>query len=201
MLSLGDDIRIQRIMDKYTFEDSGNTIYEVLPRTPEDIEYAGVPKRYMNILLWGGLALLVLIVGWVVLLKRQVRSQTAELSQALKEKQTLMQEIHHRVKNNLSIIFGLLDLQIDTADNTEVQHILSDSKSRIRSMALIHDKLYQTESYSYVRLDNYLKELVEAIHGTFTNQKDSVNLKFQLEPTEMHVNKVVTCGLLINELV
>ncbi len=200
-LRIGDHIRVTGIMDTYTFQESGRTIYEVLPRTPDDLEYVGIPQRYAIYLLWGGGFVILLIGGWVYSLKKQVRSQTRSLQQALEDKQLLMREIHHRVKNNLSMISGLLDLQIDTSSLNEVRDSLENSKSRIQSMALIHDKLYQTESYQSVRLDNYLQELVEAIHKTFSDKQNNVDLHFSLDPLEITIDKAVTCGLLVNELV
>ncbi|WP_445664078.1 histidine kinase dimerization/phosphoacceptor domain -containing protein [Fodinibius sp. AD559] len=201
MLRVGDRIHITGIMDTYTFQESGNTIYEILPRTPEDLQYSGMPQRYVMLLLWGAGILILIIGGWVWSLKKQVRSQTKDLQQALEDRAILMQEIHHRVKNNLAMIAGLLDLQMDTTSLEEVKDKLEDSKSRIQSMALIHDKLYQTESYRSVRLDNYLQELVEAIYQTFSDKQEDVELRFSLEPLEMKVDKAVTCGLLVNELV
>lgn len=201
MLRIGDRINIAGIMDTYTYQESGETIYEILPRTPDDVQYSGVPQRYVWWLLWGAGIILLLIGGWVWSLKKQVRSQTHDLKQALKDKAILMQEIHHRVKNNLTMISGLLDLQMDTTTFEEVKESLEDSKSRIQSMAIIHDKLYQTESYQSVRLDSYLQELVEAIQQTFTDTQENVELRFYLDPLEINVDKAVTCGLLVNELV
>ncbi len=200
LITVGDHIQIRGILDSYTFQNSGNTVYEILPRTPEDLQFAGLPRRYINILLGGGGFILILIIGWVIALKKQVRSKTEHLSQALDDKETLMQEIHHRVKNNLATVAGLLDLQIDTTDLDEVKSNLQDSKSRIQSMALIHDKLYQTHSYRSVRLDNYLKELAHTIHGAFLENHSDVKLRFSLESVELSVDKTVTCGLLLNEL-
>ena len=200
-LRVGDHIEITGIMDTYTFQESGRTIYEVLPRTPDDFEYAGIPQRYIMYLLWGGGIVILLIGGWVWSLRNQVHSQTRDLQQALEDRELLMREIHHRVKNNLSMISGLLDLQMDTTSFNEVKNSLENSKSRIHSMALIHDKLYQTESYQSVRLDNYLRELVEAIHKTFSDEQNNVDLHFSLDPLEVTIDKAVTCGLLVNELV
>lgn len=201
ILSIGDFVHVKGIVDSYSPQNSDNTYYNIRPRTPEDLQYSGLPKRYLNFLLWGGGFLIIAIIGWIVTLKKQVRSKTDHLSQALEEKNMLMREIHHRVKNNLAMISGLLDLQIDTAKHKGTEKSLEDSKARIQSMALIHDKLYQTESYRSIQLDDYLKKLIKTIHETFSNKKDSVEVNFTLEELELPVDKTVTCGLLINELV
>lgn len=136
-----------------------------------------------------------------MILRRQVDKKTRKLQHTLEEKKILLKEIHHRVKNNLSIISGLIGLQIDTTGDEEARRVLQDSQSRIHSMATIHDKLYQTDSLSAIPLDSYLKELIEAIHKTFNNVNDSVSLLFDIEPVEISINKAVPCGLLVNELV
>jgi two-component sensor histidine kinase len=119
----------------------------------------------------------------------------------LEEKEILMQEIHHRVKNNLAKIVALLDLQISVADHPAVEKSLSNSKSRINSMTLIHEKLYQTQKYQTVRLDHYLKDLVTTIHQTYNNESQNVRLEFDLDEVSFSVDKTVVCGLLVNELV
>jgi len=118
----------------------------------------------------------------------------------LDEKEVLLREIHHRVKNNLSIVSGLIELQLDGTENERARRVLKDSQSRIYSMAMIHEKLYETKSLSGIRLDNYLRELVEAIHDTF-EYSDSVGLQFDMDSASLDIDKVVPCGLLINELV
>jgi len=153
-------------------------------------------------LIIGGLALVTaLIIGWVVVLRNQVDSKTSKIQQSLKEKEILLQEIHHRVKNSLAIVSGLIELQLDNTDSNEAKRVLQDSQTRIRSMALIHEKLYQTKSLSDITLNTYIKELVEAIHSTFTEYNEAVDLKFDMDEIEMDVDRVIPCGLLINELV
>lgn len=201
LLSVGDRMQVKGIVGKFTFESSGRVAYQIIPRTPEDIKVSGVPQQYFTMILWLIGLISILILGWVYFLRKQVKSKTKELSQALEEKELLMQEIHHRVKNNLAKISALLDLQISTADHPAVEESLSDSKSRINSMALIHDKLYQTQQYKTVRLDNYLQELVTTIHTTYNGKEDSVNLEFNCDPVELSVDKAVVCGLLVNELI
>ena len=169
LLSIGDEIEVNGIFSKFLFTSTGRVYYHVMPRTPDDIRTVGVPKKYLSYLGWfGGLSLL-LIFGWVFVLRRKVKSKTHELSVALEEKEILMREIHHRVNNNLSKITSLLDLQISVADHPAVEKSLSNSKNRIASMALIHEKLYQTQKYREVRLDTYLRDLIATIHQIYTD--------------------------------
>lgn len=201
VLSVGDKISVKGIISEYNPEFPEERTYKLFLRTPEDLEYVDFPKYYMFLLL-GGLGIVTaLIVGWVLVLRKQVDNKTSEIQQSLQQKEVLLQEIHHRVKNSLAIVSGLIELQLDGTDSDEAKHILQDSQTRIRSMALIHEKLYQTKSLSDIELDIYLKELVEAIHGTFTEYKKAVDLKFDLDKIELDVDRVIPCGLLVNELV
>lgn len=201
VLAVGDKVSVTGIMSEYNPDFPEDQTYKVFLRTPNDLEYAELPRYYMLLIISGLALVTLLIVGWVVLLRQQVDSKTKKLQQSLQEKEVLLREIHHRVKNSLSIVSGLLELQLDTTDNEVAKDVLKDSQTRIRSMALIHEKLYQTESLSNIDLDTYLKELVEAIHGTFVEYKEAVDLQFALEQIKMDIDRVIPCGLLINELV
>lgn len=201
LLSIGDEVEITGVVGKFVFQTRDMTIYHIMPRTPDDIKAMGLPGKYLKYVIWGGVLSLFFILGWILVLRKEVRSRTKELSQALDEKEILMQEIHHRVKNNLAKISALLDLQIAAADHPAVEESLSNSKSRINSMVLIHDKLYQSQKYRYVRLDTYLKDLVTTIYDTFLNESEYVEINFDLEPVEFSVDKTVVCGLMINELI
>lgn len=201
VLSVGDRISVKGIISEYNPEFPDEQTYKLFLRTPDDLEYVDFPRYYMFLLL-GGLGIVtVLIVGWVVVLRKRVDSKTSKIQQSLKEKEVLLQEIHHRVKNSLAIVSGLIELQLDSTESDEAKHVLQDSQTRIRSMALIHEKLYQTKSLSDIELDTYIKELVEAIHGTFTEYTEAVDLEFDLDKVELDVDRVIPCGLLINELV
>ena len=201
LLSIGDEIEVTGVLGKFVFQTSGTVVYHVMPRTPGDIKTLGFPRKYLSYLGWFGVFSLVLIFGWIFLLRRQVKSKTHDLSVALKEKEVLMQEIHHRVKNNLAKIVALLDLQISVADHPAVEKSLSDSQNRINSMTLIHAKLYQTQEYQTVRLDTYLRDLVTTIHQTYTHENQNVQLDFDMDDVSFSVDKTVVCGLLVNELV
>ncbi len=201
VLGVGDKISVTGIMSEYNPDFPEERMYKVFLRTPEDLDYADLPRFYM-LLIIGGMGLVtLLIVGWVVMLRRQVDNKTKKIQESLEEKEILLREIHHRVKNSLAIVSGLIELQLDSTNNKTAKSVLQDSQSRIRSMALIHEKLYQTESLSGIDLDTYLKELVEAIHGTFTEYQKAVELQFDLENIKMDIDRVIPCGLLINELV
>ncbi|WP_445666397.1 sensor histidine kinase [Fodinibius sp. AD559] len=201
VLSVGDKISVRGIISEYNPEFPEVRTYKLFLRTPEDLEYVDFPKYYMLLIIGGLGVITALVVGWVMVLRKRVDSKTSTIQESLKEKEILLQEIHHRVKNSLAIVSGLIELQLDSTDSEEAKDVLQDSQTRIRSMALIHEKLYQSKSLSDIALDTYVKELVEAIHGTFTAYKKAVDLKFELDEIELNIDRVIPCGLLINELV
>lgn len=124
-----------------------------------------------------------------------------QLRQSLEEKKVLLQEIHHRVKNNLAVITGLLELQIHGSDNRKVIQELKDSQSRIYSMATVHEQLYQLDSFSLIEVDTYIKDLSKTISRTFTNLSTKVTFDFQTESISLTLNQAIPCGLLLNELI
>ncbi|PAU93484.1 hypothetical protein CK503_12190 [Aliifodinibius salipaludis] len=201
VLSTGDKISVKGIISENNPKFPEERTYQLLLRTPEDLKYADFPKYYMFLIIGGLVLVTAIVVGWVLVLRKRVDSKTGEIQESLKEKEILLQEIHHRVKNSLAIVSGLIELQLDSTDSDEAKNVLQDSQTRIRSMALIHEKLYQTKSLSDIALDTYIRELVEAIHGTFTEYDDTVDLKFKLDEIELDIDRVIPCGLLINELV
>lgn len=200
-LGIGDMIHVKGAIGEYRSNPDEKRIYQLYLRSPQDLTYAGLPRYYLLI----GIGVLVLIaivvVGWIISLRRQVDNKTRKLQQSLQEKDALLREIHHRVKNSLSIVSGLIGLQLDSTKDENAKTVLKDSQSRIQSVALIHEKLYHRDAMDNVKLDDYIKELVEAIHGTFTEYQEAVDLQFDMDTLEVDVDKAIPCGLLINELV
>lgn len=130
----------------------------------------------------------------------EVKKTENKLRRSLKEKKLLLEEIHHRVKNNLAIITSLLELQINQADDKIAIKQLKDSQARIFSMAMVHEQLYQMESFSCLEFDAYLKKLAKKIQTTFNDPATDVQIEFQTEPIEVSLDQAVTCGQLINEV-
>jgi PAS domain S-box-containing protein len=125
--------------------------------------------------------------------ERQVRH-------SLREKEVLLSEIHHRVKNNLAVITGLLELQSHKMENEIASKALKDSQMRINSMALIHEKLYQNETLSKISFDLYIKDLIEVIQKSHTSQTDPVDIVINADPIQFTISQAIPCGLLLNEI-
>lgn len=122
------------------------------------------------------------------------------IKHALTEKEVLLAEIHHRVKNNLAIIASLFNLQISTVENEVARNILLESRNRVKSMALIHDRLYKSENMSDVDFSKYTKELIDEIQFSYPTVSNSVVVNTHINNIKLNVNTAIPCGLILNEL-
>ncbi len=123
------------------------------------------------------------------------------IEKSLKEKSTLLAEVHHRVKNNLAVISGLLEMQTFNAQHEHVKKELKESQSRIQSIATVHELLYQSESFSDISLEPYIDELVSYISSTFGRNDGGIRFEKDIAPISLTVKQAVPCGLLLNELI
>lgn len=123
-----------------------------------------------------------------------------QLSESLKEKKTMLSEIHHRVKNNLAVISGMLYLQTESENNQEIREKLLDSVNRIHSMASIHEHLYKNESFASLNLGENLKELVSQVVSTM-NVSENIRTELDCQNVEINVNQAIPCSLIVNEVV
>lgn len=130
-----------------------------------------------------------------------VDERTAHLLQAVKDKEILIKEIHHRVKNNLAMIIGLLELQTNLSTDESTINILKDSILRIYSMSLVHEKLYSTDHLTNVDVKNYIADLIDVISHSMNLGHQNIKVKKKINSFKLSLDQGVTCGLLINELV
>jgi|GEM_PF-2119716 len=130
------------------------------------------------------------------------RKQADEkIKKSLQEKELLLREIHHRVKNNLQVISSLLSLQSRYSQDKETVEMFRESQERIRSMALIHEKLYQSESLIHVDFVEYIKGLVNSLYRSYKMDPNKASLEIAVENISLDIDSAVPCGLIINELV
>jgi len=120
---------------------------------------------------------------------------------ALKEKDTLLGEIHHRVKNNLQVVHSLLDLQSDLVTDQKIVSILRESQNRIRSMALIHQTLYESKDFVQVDFSNFLETLAPTLISSYGVDSDQITLSIEAMEVLLPISAAVPCGLVVNELI
>jgi len=124
-----------------------------------------------------------------------------QLHASLREKEILLSEIHHRVKNNMQVISGLLDLQARSSGNPELTGMLNESQSRIRSMALIHEKLYASKDFTKIDLAGYVRTLSQELFQTYKINAGKIDLVIQTDgAVYVDISKAIPCGLILNEL-
>jgi PAS domain S-box-containing protein len=124
----------------------------------------------------------------------------AQIKSSLKEKETLLQEIHHRVKNNMTVISSLLKLQMNSLDNKEAKEALQDSQNRVQSMSMIHETLYRSDNLSAIDLKTYLSELGGTIFQNYSIS-NKVQFKVEAENITIGAKQASPVGLIVNELI
>lgn len=124
-----------------------------------------------------------------------------KLKQSLKEKQVLLEEIHHRVKNNLAIISGFLQLQAFEIDDEKTREVLNDSELRIQSIAIVHEMLYQSEDFIDISFETYVTRLINTMKNTLPLDHQHIDVEVETDGVSMDINQAIPCAILINELV
>lgn len=133
-------------------------------------------------------------------LERRVAERTAQLERSNEEKEILLKEIHHRVKNNMQVICSLLNLEARSFADTRLVGAFADSQHRVKSMALVHEHLYQSQTLGRISMPTYVRALVDGVAGS---QSHSARVRCDLdcEDITMPIDTAVPCGLIINEIV
>jgi two-component sensor histidine kinase/Tfp pilus assembly protein PilF len=133
--------------------------------------------------------------------KRLIEEQSAVIQQSLTEKETLLREIHHRVKNNLQIISSLLNIQSEDIEDANVLSSIQEGQSRVEAMSLIHQNLYQSEHLNNVDIENYMRELVQYLAKMFRGELDLVDVTIETSDIRFDIDTAIPLGLIVNELV
>mgnify|MGYP000877938803 FL=1 len=128
------------------------------------------------------------------------RQSEKAVKEALDEKNILISELHHRVKNNLAIISGLFSLKINDDLHEDAKNVLLESRNRVRSMALIHNRLYKSDNMTNVNFEEYAKELISEISASYPAVANSVKIDTDIKNVSININSAIPCGLILNEL-
>ncbi|MGO9016148.1 MAG: sensor histidine kinase, partial [Dissulfurispiraceae bacterium] len=123
-----------------------------------------------------------------------------QIKQSLKEKETLLREIHHRVKNNMAVVSSLLSLEAKKIKDATVRALFEESQQRIRSIALVHERLYQTKDLSAINFEGYIKSIIAEIISLYRIDTSAITTEINIGGIELDLESAVPCGLIINEL-
>lgn len=129
------------------------------------------------------------------------RMAEMQLTSSLKEKEVLLKEIHHRVKNNLQIISSLIYLQSRGLKDPETLKLFQESQNRVKSMALIHEKLYQSKDLAQLDFSEYIHTLVDHLFSTYNINSNVISLKLKIDNLPLTIDMAIYCGIIINELI
>ncbi len=184
--------------------------YEIVPA----VDLLGSIEAF-EIIVWTSLGLIIitastaiyLLNNWNSTLQKKVDDRTRDLQeskkrlkQSLAEKEVLFKEIQHRVKNNLAQVHGLLELQEIMSDNEELADLLKISQSRISTMSLAHDALYNTPDFSNISLKDYLENIANATHKSFLSSEKNIELRYMIEDMRIDMAKAIPFGLMVSEI-
>ncbi|MCB0655528.1 MAG: tetratricopeptide repeat protein [Saprospiraceae bacterium] len=158
-------------------------------------------SKNRNIGLLAGFIVVGLLLTVVYRLFQRTKVQNAQITLALKEKETLLKEIHHRIKNNLQVISSLLALQSEHVVDDRALSALQEGQDRVQSMALIHQNLYQEDHLTGVSVKDYFEKLIRNLFNSYNIHRDQIKLELNVEELNLDVDTVVPIGLIVNELV
>jgi len=209
-----DDKALISLKKNRMLRDSLNDVLKVKAVQNLEIKYE-TEKKDSEILLQQdriniqskGLGLGALVLGLLSFLlyrnyknKLKISEQNALISKSLEEKEILLKEIHHRVKNNLQVISSLLSIQSRSIQNVKAKEAIQEGRTRVHSMSLIHQDLYKKDNLTGVRMDRYLLNLTNDLLSTYNVSEGEISLETDIDELKLDVESVVPLGLIVNEL-
>ncbi len=132
---------------------------------------------------------------------KKLEETNLQLSKRVKEREVLLKEIHHRVKNNLQMVISLLNLQINTEKNEELNKLLQISQDRINAISIVHEQLYKSETLESININEYLTDLINNIAGVSNPKTQNTSIDINIENAIVGISKTIPIGLIINELI
>lgn len=188
----------KRVMEEFTSQINERARFDSTFRVPDKFEIIHDFEERSNLILdeYGNP---VAIEGlmWDITDRKNAED---EIRRSLKEKEVLLKEIHHRVKNNLQVVWGLIDLQIQSIRDPVMINTLRDSQNRVRTMSLIHETLYRSDDLSHIRISQYLHNLMDTLFSAYSISPDRIQVKLNIDDILLDVESAIPCGLIVNEL-
>lgn len=205
---------IAEILEKYESSKRNQEIAELqLEKNASDLaiqkaELAIQKSDNQRNLLLLSVGLFIMLVAFYMYRNRQkqktnrlLEEKNATISEALKEKEVLLKEIHHRVKNNLQIVSSLLNLQLDSLSDPNAMEAIREGQNRVKSMALIHQKLYMQENLAGINTKDYLEALSDSIFNSYNQVSERVSLSADVEDLDLEIDTIIPIALIVNELI
>lgn len=166
-----------------------------------EAEQAARDQRRVRIFVLVLLALAVGFIAWFIHTNRRIQRKNRRIQAALSEKEVLLGEVHHRVKNNLQLISSIIDLQARSAAHAPTERLLGELRNRIHAITLLHQQLYQQPELHAVRTRDYLPPLLENLRHSLSRTEQDIALSYELDACSLPVGTAITLGLIVSELV
>lgn len=201
------DERMLETIKKYDLEKKEQQIS--LLNSQNELKDFKIKKSEEEAVFYGLGILGLAILGGIGFYLYQVKKKTSEelsqknaiITEALHEKEVLMQEIHHRVKNNLQVVSSLLSIQSRHLTDNQAIEAIKEGQNRVKTMGLIHQSLYQENDFRGVNMKNYISKLIKNLFNSYNIQPEKIQLKTEISELNLDIDTVVPLGLIINELV
>jgi two-component sensor histidine kinase len=158
-------------------------------------------EKKLRLTLMLGLCTALAFVGVIFYQYNRQKNKNAIIKKQADELQTLMKEIHHRVKNNMQIVSSLLDLQSFSIEDAHASEAVKESRNRVQSMALIHQNLYNEGNIKGIQMQDYIQNLAQNLFDSYNIEKDKIKLITDIEKLNLDVDTVIPIGLIVNELI
>ncbi|MGZ4097576.1 MAG: tetratricopeptide repeat-containing sensor histidine kinase [Bacteroidia bacterium] len=194
------DAEVSNIREKYENEKYKKEISKVsgeLEVTEKNLDQ----KKQENLIIYLSLGILIILMITIGFLAKKINSTNKTLKVKNREKDSLIQEIHHRVKNNLQFVSSLINMQINSSKTSLEVDSLSDASRRIRSMALVHEMLYNQDDLSGIEIKKYLTELISSINDIVNSKKIPIRFNLDCEVMMFESSKAIALGMITSELV
>lgn len=195
---------IAEIQTKYEIEKKENEILRIQAEKENEISKSNTKSVFLFAISIISIIIIAFIL-WAYLSKKKINTLLKEKNildeEIIKQKEMMMGEVHHRVKNNLQLITSIIELQLKSISNeTAVSHI-QDIQKRVESIAILHQFLYQSENVEKVEMNSYVKELSSGLKKSFSTFEKNIELQYEIPTLWVDLNTAVPLGLIINELV
>lgn len=198
--------KIAEMQALYESEKKDKQIAEIALEKEQEETLRISKEKERNLFLGLALATVVILVflGYAYYTKQKtgilLEQRNKAIQENLNQKETMIGEIHHRIKNNLQIISNIFDLQARTLKDKEALKAINDSRNKVNAMAIIHQKLYQQNDIYGIKIDDYVKNLSESIIETFNVNTNKIYLHYEIEPIYLHIDTSIPLGLIITEI-
>ena len=160
--------------------------------------------RYLQIVINGLRTTVVSVPNYFVAAFEDIterKEHERQLEESIKEKEVLLKEVHHRVKNNMQVISSILNLQSSYIDDETALSILRESQDRIKSMSFVHESLYQSNTLSEVNFSEYIRNIAGNLFHSYGRPEGGISMQYELEEVFLNLDTSIPCGLIINEVV